>query len=393
MSADFYAGLAVYEHFRDITNPTAFTPVPADWYVVLTDVRGSTQAIQAGRYKEVNLIGAASIIALLNLDRQSELPFIFGGDGATVLIPPTLLDAARPALLATQALARAEFDLELRVGIVPVADLLAARQELRVARFRLSEHYEQAMFTGSGLAYVEQLVKNPATAERYALHSGDLLPSADYSGLECRWQDVPSRYGETVTLLVTATTGNSTSDSAIYRDVLTRIEAIYGDPDHYRPIAIDTLRPSFKLRNLRPETRIRVQAGWLKRQRYLWLIWVQNLLLKIFVRYNIKTGNVLWRQYIDLLIATTDYRKYDDTLRMIIAGKAEQRAMLLDYLEERYQAGMLAYGVHISNRALVTCVVFERMGRQVHFVDGADGGYALAAKELKARLRQTLRLV
>jgi len=28
------------------------------------------------------------------------------------------------------------------------------------------------------------------------------------------------------------------------------------------------------------------------------------------------------------------------------------------------------------------------MGRQVHFVDGADGGYTLAAKELKQQLKK-----
>jgi hypothetical protein len=46
------------------------------------------------------------------------------------------------------------------------------------------------------------------------------------------------------------------------------------------------------------------------------------------------------------------------------------------------------YGLHISDRALMTCLVFERNGRQVHFVDGADGGYALAAKEMKQKLSE-----
>jgi hypothetical protein len=34
----------------------------------------------------------------------------------------------------------------------------------------------------------------------------------------------------------------------------------------------------------------------------------------------------------------------------------------------------------------MTCLVFERNGRQVHFVDGADGGYAIAAKSMKQRI-------
>jgi hypothetical protein len=36
---------------------------------------------------------------------------------------------------------------------------------------------------------------------------------------------------------------------------------------------------------------------------------------------------------------------------------------------------------------MLTCLIFERMGRQIHFVDGADGGFTLAARDLKQRLR------
>jgi len=39
---------------------------------------------------------------------------------------------------------------------------------------------------------------------------------------------------------------------------------------------------------------------------------------------------------------------------------------------------------------LMTCLVFERHGRQVHFIDGADGGYAIAAKKLKHRARKSV---
>ena len=35
---------------------------------------------------------------------------------------------------------------------------------------------------------------------------------------------------------------------------------------------------------------------------------------------------------------------------------------------------------------LVTCVVFERLGRQIHFIDGAGGGYTRAAHAMKRRL-------
>jgi hypothetical protein len=35
----------------------------------------------------------------------------------------------------------------------------------------------------------------------------------------------------------------------------------------------------------------------------------------------------------------------------------------------------------------MTCLIFQREGGHVHFVDGANGGYTLAAIELKRRLK------
>ena len=37
----------------------------------------------------------------------------------------------------------------------------------------------------------------------------------------------------------------------------------------------------------------------------------------------------------------------------------------------------------------MTCAVFEGIGQQVHAIDGADGGYALAAQALKTHMHAT----
>ena len=94
-----------------------------------------------------------------------------------------------------------------------------------------------------------------------------------------------------------------------------------------------------------------------------------------------------WGRYKEVLTANTDCRKFDDMLRMVISGTADQRAALDEYLQGRRAAGRLVYGVHCAPRALMTCMVFSYSGEHIHFVDGADGGYALAAKGLKAQLR------
>jgi len=231
-------------------------------------------------------------------------------------------------------------------------------------------------------------VKDEATAPRYRVDDEDVTPNADFTGLECRWRDIPSQHGETVTLLVTATTDDAVHDRSVYRTAIEAIEAVYGSSDQYRPITPGTLEPSYSPKRLRGETKIRTARHWWTRLKYLFDIWWRNVALKYLVENEMETASgVRWDHYIEKLVATSDFRKYDDTLRMVIAGTAAQRTALTSYLEEEYQSGRLAYGMHITDRALVTCVVFERMGRQVHFVDGADGGYAMAARTLKQRLQ------
>ena len=74
----FYAYLPSTPDFAAVADLDSYAPVPADWSVLLTDVIGSTKAIQAGRYKDVNMVGAACITAALNALPGLNLPFVFG---------------------------------------------------------------------------------------------------------------------------------------------------------------------------------------------------------------------------------------------------------------------------------------------------------------------------
>lgn len=386
MSSAFYANLTPLTQFAAITEPGGYRPLPDDWSLVLTDVRGSTRAIAEGRYKEVNLIGAASIVALLNVAGPVDIPFVFGGDGATLAIPAELREQARVALAALQALSRDVYDLELRAGIVPAGDLAAAGSPVRVARLAISPQYVQAVFSG-GLMYAERLLKDELAGAPYRVPPAPDAADADLSGLECRWQDIPSRHGETVSLLVTPAPGAPDAVGTTLRAVIAEIDAVYGGDSERNPIALELLRTSFDPRRLTLEARARAAPGRAAQVVYVARTLGLNLAVGAYRRYERMLGRTpWWDRYRELVFRTADFKKYDDTLRMVLAGTAAQRERLEAYLESRYRRDELAYGVHVADRALMTCLVFERMGRQVHFVDGADGGYALAAKAMKARL-------
>ena len=95
---EFLLQVPEIEHFADVSEPRFYVDVPDDFYVVLTDVRGSTRAIEQGRYRDVNAVGVASIVAIRNAIPDLELPYVFGGDGATLLVPESHREICEAAL-------------------------------------------------------------------------------------------------------------------------------------------------------------------------------------------------------------------------------------------------------------------------------------------------------
>ena len=384
---NFYADIPVMQNFVDITHSENFYTVPNDWAIVITDIVGSTKAIELGKYKDVNLLGACSIIVILNIVGDLEIPFVFGGDGASLLIPPKFIKEVAQALLAVQKMAVDEFNLILRTGIVPIT-AITSNYEIKVAKLRISENYDQAILRGGGISYATNLVKDIATTDLYSPKSENGYAIADFSGLECRWQDIPTRHEEILSLIVFVTAPSQTQIDSLYREVINEIDRIYGQGIECHPVVSENLQLSFRKKNLLPETKVfnASKDRWQK-VLYLWKIRLINLLGLILIKFNIKISGFNWGDYKQVVSEATDFKKFDDVLRMVISGTARQRKQLINYLENKFQEGRLVYGFHISDRTLMTCLVFERDGRQVHFVDGADGGYALAAKAMKDRLK------
>lgn len=381
--ADFYAQLPTLDNLLDLTDPQHYTRVPEDWYVLITDICESTAAIAAGRYKEVNLLGASSIIAVLNALPGVEIPYVFGGDGASLVVPPGDLAAARQALLGVRHLAQAAYGLDLRVGVVPV-EVINQQHPLQIAKFRQSPRYCQASFIGGGMTLATELVKREA---RYRLEGGGDRPVADLTGLECRWQEVPSLYGHTLSLIVASLQSANETSEQIYREVFQTIRDIFGDPDAYHPVATDALQLTLSPRQLRAEMRLRSPtAGRWTRWQYQGRIWAANLLGRVLMGRGLTVGGVDWGSYKQAVREATDFQKIDDVLRMVISGTSAQTQLLVQYLERRSQSGHLAYGLHVSDRAVLTCLIFDRQNRHFHLIDTADGGYALAAQDLKNQL-------
>lgn len=386
-SENFYADLPVLQNFADITYSANFSDIPNDWAVIITDVTESTKAIAEGKYKDVNLLGACSIIVILNIVGDLEIPFVFGGDGASILIPSRFINEAEQSLLAVQKLASDEFKLSLRVGIVPLT-AITSNYDIKIAKLRISENYNQAILRGGGISYATRLVKDAATTDLYSPKSINAYAIADFSGLECRWQDIPTRHDEILSLIVMATAPSQSQIDLLYREIINQIDRIYGQGTECHPAISSNLSLGFEDKNLLSETRVfAATQSWLAKWFYLWKIRLINLLGTILMNFRIRVGGFNWGDYKKIVSESTDFKKFDDVLRMVISGRIKQRQKLMNYLDKKFREGRLVYGFHVSDRALMTCLVFERDGRQVHFIDGADGGYALAAKKMKELMK------
>lgn len=387
-STAFYAELPVLPGFGEVARPENFLPLPADWHVATCDVRNSTLAVQAGNYKHVNTVGAAAVTAMLNAAGDLEIPFIFEGDGSAFCVPPSLLEDAKAALAKTREMAQSSFGLELRVATVPVATIRAAGHDILVARVRVSENYIQAAFAGGGMAFADRYMKDPATAPLCEVKPGSVAARGSLEGLECRWQDIPSRHGETVSLIVRALAPDTRAASGLYREIIAKVQEIYGGDEACHPLTppILQLTPSLSARQIGNEVGVRAAergrfGKWLWLMRARWFVVLGWFLMK----FGLKTEQTDWSTYKETLYRNTDVRKFNDVYRQILAGKPAQREALDAWLAERYARRELVYGLHVTDRAHMTCLVFNYSGKHLHFIDGADGGLFMASKAFKER--------
>jgi Protein of unknown function (DUF3095) len=377
-SDSFYSGIAVFRGFVRLMEPALYSPLPDDWTVGVADVVNSTKAIAEKRYKAVNMAGAAVIASVTNALSGREFPFVFGGDGASFAVAPSDLAAAREALAATATWVKEDLDLEMRVALVPVAAIRSQGLDVRVARFGPSANLSYAMFSGGGLAFAEAAMKRG----EFAIGPAPPGSQPDLSGLSCRFEEIPAARGLILSVLVLPARG---ADPTAYRKV---IEDIIGlvehSPEAGRPVPAGGPPLRWPPAGLDYEARA-WRGGSLARRRAAVLVY--TLFAYLIMRFGIRLGGFVPEVYTRQVVENSDFRKYDDGLRMILDCSTELEGALQLRLETAAANGIVRYGLHRQDAAMMTC--FTRQASRsdhVHFIDGARGGYASAAVALKAMM-------
>jgi hypothetical protein len=375
-SETFYGSIPVFRGFGRLMDPALYSPLPDHWSIGVADIVESTRAIAEARYKAVNMAGAAVIAAVTNALDGREFPFVFGGDGASFAVAPDDVERVREALAATASWVKDDLDLVMRVALVPIAAVRAQGLDVRVARFGPSPNLSYAMFSGGGLGWAEAAMKRG----EFAVPMAPPGTQPDLSGLSCRFEEIPSVRGLILSVLVVPAQGaNASAFRKLIEDVTARVER---SPDSGRPVPPGGPPLRWPPQGVEFEARAR-RGGSLFRRRAGVL--AHTLFAYLIMRFGIKVGGFVPKAYVQQVVENSDFRKYDDGLRMVLDCTPELERLLTERLAMAASAGIARYGLHRQDAAMMTCFTPSALrSDHVHFIDGARGGYASAATALKA---------
>jgi hypothetical protein len=304
----FYAGVPVFRGFRDLMDPAHYQPLPDDWTIGTADIVQSTRAIAEKRYKAVNMAGAAVIASVTNALGGREFPFVFGGDGASFAVSPRDLETARSALAATAAWVNGELGFTMRVALIPVAHIRAQGLDVRVARFGPSANVSYAMFAGGGLAFADAAMKRG----EFAVTPAPPGTWPDLTGLSCRFEEIPAMQGVILSVLIQPAPG---ADPAAFRALIEAIVTLVEEsPEIVEPVPARGPELRWPPQGLLLE--LSTSSGDKRVRRAAVL--AKTFLYFLIMRFGIRVGSFVPAKYLRQVVENSDFRKFDDGLRMIL---------------------------------------------------------------------------
>jgi hypothetical protein len=191
---------------------------------------------------------------------------------------------------------------------------------------------------------------------------------------------MPSTRGLILSVLVVPAQG---ADPLAFRRVIEDvIDLVERSPDAGRPVPPEGPPLRWPPAGVEYEARAARGGPLLVRRTF---VLATTLWAYVVMRFGIKVGNFVPKAYVQQVVENSDFRKYDDGLRMILDCTPELERALTQRLVTAASNRIVRYGLHRQDAAMMTCFTPSVMrSDHVHFIDGARGGYASAATALKA---------
>ncbi len=357
-----------------------FEKVPENWHIVVADIEESTQAIANGLHNEVNLAATGSIVAVLNqlkkYKSKIKIPYFFGGDGATFIVPPGILKDVLYVLNTQRIRVKKNLKLDLRVGSIAVKEMYKQGHSLNIAKIRLNEYLITPVALGTALKHAEKVIKNTYEEDAKEIITRKKL---DLTGMECRWDEIEPPKSEQKVVCLLINCKDEKSQRVIYQEIITKIDLIFGDLHERQPITTLKLKLDTTLDKIRKEMYARIG-------KYNMIYLIKNWLVTGFGKYYFKYFKE-GKSYLLKVSQLSDTLMIDGSINTVISGDREQIDQLVAYLDEMEAAKKINYGIHITHASVMSCYVEDRKDNHIHFVDGTDGGYTSAAKIFKTKMK------
>jgi hypothetical protein len=269
----------------------------------------------------------------------------------------------------------------MRIAQVPVMTIREAGADVRVARFAASDNVSYAMFAGGGLTWAEAQAKTGRFNMTRAARG--MMPNLD--GLYCGFAPVKAKHGLILSIIVVPAEDTFAFAGAVSYLLM----LLTGNSDEGRPLH-DT-------GSLHPWTRggledalagTGITRGALEQAADVF----RSTTMRPILSKGMPLREFRPQSYLRQLVENTDFRKFEDGLRMTIDCSVATADALETFLLLAYGSGACRFGIHRQKSANLTCHLPSRFRRgHLHFVDGATGGYAAAAAKLKAQETQRSR--
>ncbi len=379
-STHFYSKLKVHAGALEKVYADAnhFSEIPDDWNIVVTDVENSTLAVHQGKQQEINLAATGSIVACLNISRDAgiEIPFFFGGDGATLLMPNEILKDCLQALTFHQERCYSTFDFYLRVGYRTVKQMKEQGGSLYITKYQRNNFHIMPLIQGDALQRAENEIKSTGPQDlKLSALKANLL---NLNGMECKWDRIPplDLKNEVLSLIIRACDVNHQHE--LYSIILKEISSIYGGDAVRNPVSMKRLRMASRLNQFKNEVGLKYATS---RFRRLVSSIARSLMGRFYIKFTQKG-----RDYLKELIQLTETLLIDGSINTVITGSIEKRKRLFELLDHLERNNQIVYGYFSSKTSILSCYVTAIDDYHIHFLDGDQGGYTQASKVIKEKL-------
>lgn len=357
---------------------TYFVDVPKSWHVVVVDILNSTSAVNAGNHHQVNLTATGAIISVLNAIRKvkssNEIPYFFGGDGATFIVPSSLLNKIIHVLENYRIHIKRKIELVLRVGEIPVSKLIESEVQLKIAKHRLTDKLSIPIVLGDGLKVAESIIKSSFKEEETTAFDETLL---NLEGMECRWDQILPDQQQTKVVCLLLDASLEKDQRNVYKKVLAQMDEEFGKFENRQPIKSNNLKLDPNPTKVWEEMKIRLTStSWM----YFFKSWLKSNFGRIYL--NLTSSG---KQYLSQIEQLSHTFMLDGMINTVFTAEQKSIDRFIAFLDEMERDKKLIYGIHVTHASVMSCYVLDRRTTHSHFVDGTEGGYTSAAKMFKIK--------